>query len=145
MSGETLEITVGKDQHVVPAKPLNLICRSGKLLEKIEIKNAIPIDREVAGHHGRLVKKLHAKTEAWLLYCLGVESIENFSADRVREFDEPVVVLMGLIDMSLKMSAMGLSIHVKYPEAQLHPSVQLGLADLFIALSKGIYDAPRPR
>jgi hypothetical protein len=142
---ETIELKVGDDTHFIPAKPFTLLARSGQMLEPIEVKRAIMIDAEVAQHHGSLVNRLHDNTQAWLLYCLGVAEIDGFSADRVRKLDGNVVRLMGLIDLCLKLSQMGVPLHVRFPEAGQHPKVQLGLADLFITISNGEPNAQPPR
>ena len=44
--------------------------------------------------------------------------------------------MLGLVDLILKTTDLGIEAHVQYPEGHLHPSAQVKLGDLLIHLQR---------
>ena len=136
MNTET--ILVGGEKHEIATAPLTILVKSAELLDKIEAPGRIEIDSEAAMFHGSQVNRLHQQTERWFRQCAKGFKSGDFSADFVRQHcDSPYVGLLGLIDMLLKLRDARVPLLVKRPEANLHPSIQLELADFFIYLAMG--------
>lgn len=116
-------ITVNGEEREIDVTPLTIVCHPGDLA--IGFPKRLPLDAEATVHHGRLVKKRHARTDGYLarLFPSKVESLGYYHA-------------LGLIDMSLKLMDMGVPFAWIMPETYLHPRQQVELAQVMIEMAK---------
>ncbi len=100
----------------------------------------VKLDSEVTTYHAQRVQKLHpAFIDAWQLFFKNTSresSDPPADPDMIRKMGSGSIHLMGLIDLTLKLSDMNISVAWVYPESYMHPGWQVALADLAIWFSK---------
>ena len=136
-------IKIGGKEHEIEVKPITLIVPSANMaMEKIEYPKRIELDVEVTTYHAQRVKKLHPEFDmVWRLFhsktsnptIIGPDPVDS---DNIRKMGSGAVHLMGLIDLTLKLTDKNVPIAWKFPESFLHPGWQVALADLAIWFSK---------
>lgn len=142
---ETQIIQIGDQSLSIEVSPVTLIFQSAHSAMGPDIRYTEPkrvvLDMEATLHHARRVKNLHREFEAaWRLFMENTtphrEVDYPVTPDRIREMGSGSLHLMGLIDMSLKFSDMGVPVVWKHPESCMHPGWQVALGDLVMWLSR---------
>ena len=137
---EALEIKVNEETHRIEAKDLTLICHKEEM--QIEAPGRFSLTPE---HTVKVANNLDHKTwkeikkdktflKLWPL-VFGTEKLPpNIKTDGTLAQKH----VTGLILTLIMANTTGLQLLIKMPETYLHPAAQLGLADLFIAMTKGL-------
>jgi hypothetical protein len=105
----------------------------------------VTIDVQASTFHADRVVVVHPDFEtAWNTIDTGLPAPMTMEA-RGPNAGSGVRHLAGLIDMTLKLHDLGMSVCWRYPESMLHPKWQCGLGDLVIYLDKrrGLFDKER--
>ena len=136
---ETIRIRTGDkvEEHEISVAPLTMVCPGPYMAaSKIEYPGRMEIDSVSTIYHAERVKKLHpCFNEAWKLFFKN-RDVPTTEPDEIRKMGTGLMHLMGLIDLCLKMTQMGVPIVMKYPETFLHPALQAPIGDFVIYLEK---------
>lgn len=136
---DSLKIRIGKDEHTLETKPITLIAHRGE--------NITPLDEDVILiDPTETVKKADALSDSdWTQLRILPQFVEMWKL--VFTKDDPPANLkgeglgyrhvVGLILLLCEAVVANKRPYVRFPESYLHPSAQLGLADLFIRFSTG--------
>lgn len=131
-----MKIKVGQEEFQIDGKPITIICKAPTVSRDVEVPGAIPITPETARYHADRVEGLHPLTRE--LFSLVFPNPEEtvFNLKTRGRHGSGYHQVLGLIDFSLKAIDKGWSIFWQHPETHLHPSAQLGLADVVVRLMK---------
>ncbi len=136
----TEKIKIADDEHEIEVKPITMIFHNGDLPAEIEYPERFAITPEMTIYHADRVQKLHEEfptfwREVHVQRRLDKEPQCGPIPDEIRKLGMGHRHLMGLFDLSLKLTDQGVPLVWKYPETYLHPSFQAALADVVILLA----------
>lgn len=155
----TEKIIVAGEELEIPVKPITPIFQDGTM--RIDYPKRVPLmDRDTIYHVTR-VKKLHPIALEYF-HIIFPHILEGYTQDDTEGetwFHHPteasvrftewirfegggVQHALGLMDMTLKLSDMGVGVAWIHPESHLHPSASVNLGDVLIRLMKE-YAPPR--
>jgi len=133
MSKET--VTISGTAHEIDVKPITIVCKSPKILDKIEYHpERVRLEPEVVVYHAERVQMFHHRTAELVAYVFELEDSTLVTPDWCRSKGREVLQVAGLIDMSLKLFSKGVPCVWVEPESGLHPRHQCQLADVLIQL-----------
>ena len=136
------KIEVAGDELEIEVKPITLIFKSSDLYDDVKYKERFPIDMEASIYHIERVKVLHANTLYFLEKAMpaAYKEFKNLPVEAIpyyiNQSGAGMKHLAGRLDLTLKLMDMKVPIAWVYPEACLHPSVQVVLGDILIELTK---------
>lgn len=140
----TEPIQVGDQTLEIEVRPITLIVPATNMQvgPPIRYPKRMTLTPEDTVYHARRVKKLHAEFEhGWRLFMANTTPPlpvdYSVDPDTIRGMYIGAIHLMGLLDMSLKLSDLFVPVAWKFPETYMHPGWQVGLGDLVIWLSMG--------
>jgi len=126
-------IAIGNDVHEIEVRPITLICK-GANVPDAEYAERFRLTLEVCLYHIDRVQTFHERTEE--LVRMVFKNYEGtITPDVCRQNGLGWRHVAGRIDMSLKFIQMGIKFAWVYPEAGLHPSAQVELADVILILT----------
>lgn len=139
----TEEVKIGEQTYQIEVRPITIVVPSAQMAmgPRIEYPKRVELDMQATTYHAERVQKLHIDFyEAWHVFMSNANpagpDLGPISPDELRKMGSGVLHLMGLIDMTLKFSDMGVSVVWKYPESCMHPGWQVALGDLALYFSR---------
>ena len=132
MSEETF--IVGDDEHKIECKPITIVCKDNKLLEKIEYPGRLRVEPEHSLYHAERVQVFHTRTPGFVAKIFKLKDASQVTPDWCRSKSTEVLRVAGLVDMALKLAIKGVPAVFIQPETGLHPAQCCELADFFIAM-----------
>jgi hypothetical protein len=126
--GEVMKETIfiGKDRHDIEVKPITLVVKGGEV-DDIDAPARFMIEPEHTLHHAGKVKQLHPRTQ----------ELVNIVFPGGEVASRGYLHVVGLIDLTLKLTEKGVQVGWRYPETYLYPKEQCQLADVLVKLTKG--------
>ncbi len=141
----TQTLVIGDEKHEVEVRPVNLIFQGAEsaVLPPIQYPGCMVLDPMVTVYHAERVQKLDPQFRTvWDFFQSNVEHKSSIdpTPDNIRKGNMGGIHLMGLIDLTLKLTKMGKNVVWKCPETYLHPGWAVGLGDLAIYFGKGMFN-----
>ena len=137
-------ITVnGEPAGTIELRPVTLVVPAADMAcHRIGYPGCVQLTTEVTVYHAERVRRLHGRfAEFWLAFMRNTSPATpvdyEVTADRIRQMGTGAVHLMGLIDMTLKLTDKAARVVWVYPESFLHPGWQVALGDLAIKFGMG--------
>jgi hypothetical protein len=127
-------IVVDGTEHEIVVKPITIVVKDAGITTNTVYKDRLPLDLEACLYHMDRVQKFDSRTP-YFVSKVFPQLKEEVNPTTVRANGLGVRHFAGRIDMTLKLMDQGVPIAWVYPEAGLHPSSQLILADVIIELT----------
>lgn len=142
-----MKIQIGDKLHSIDTRKITVVCPGAEIHENIKYPGCIPIDMMLSLDHLNQIKEFHKETARLLLIVFPKEP-QDYLRELMNKIDlfrrtqgSGVKHTAGRIDLTLRLQDLGVPFVWKYPEASLHPSAEVNLADVIIEL----YRRGRPK
>lgn len=137
---DTLKVRIDKDEHTLETKPLTVICHRDEMkitpldedVVLIDPTETVKVADALSDSDWTQLRILPQFVELWKLVFTKDDLPANLKNEGLGYRH-----VVGLILLLCETVVANKRPYVRFPESYLHPSAQLGLADLFIRLSTG--------
>ena len=131
---DTVTAVIDGKRHKLATSDLTLVFKDRKLTSRVEYEDLFRIEPQDAHKHGMEAAEVDHLALRFTAHVFDLDP-NSLTLEACRGMSREVIQVVGMFDMAMECMRTGTRYVLVEPEAGLHPSHQLRMADVFILLS----------